>query len=103
MLNLMLFVVNFILLSLASWLFGIGSVLEGNIIDIIYVVLLVTPFSIDGNIYTVFGSAKNNHAQKSIFSLMSLYQESELDVVSVFGSLYQKAGHSAGIVVGIAV
>ena len=63
------------------------------------ITLLCIPFNLNGDIYTVFGSAKNEEG--GVYSIFSLYQESNLDTVSILGSIYQKADGNAFIMLGI--
>jgi len=58
------------------------------------VALLALPVNINGNVFTIAG---NVTAEKSVYSVFSLYQKAEYTAVTVFGLAgYQKAG---GIVV----
>ncbi len=77
--------------------------------------LLCVPFNIGGNIFTVLGNAVSEKsifsvlslyqkANKNAFSLVSLYQKADGSTVSVFGFLgYQDAGDDAFMFSGISI
>lgn len=59
---------------------------------------LFCPFNMNGNIYTVFGSAKS---EGNIYSVFSPYQSGK-NTYALFGSLYQQAENDAAVIVGLA-
>lgn len=64
------------------------------------VTLLALPLNIDGNVFTIAGNAT---AEKSVYSIFSLYQRAEYDAVTIIGLVgYQEAGQDAGTVFGLA-
>ena len=65
------------------------------------IALLVLPLNINGNVFTIAGNAT---AEKSVYSVLSLYQRAEQDAVTLFGLAgYQQAGHSAETGIGLVV
>src|SRR3989338_5773337 len=60
--------------------------------------LLTMPVNINGNVFTVLGSAKG----KNVYSLFSIGQKADENAVALFGSLYQNAGKEAITGIGIA-
>ncbi|OGD25618.1 hypothetical protein A2819_02605 [Candidatus Azambacteria bacterium RIFCSPHIGHO2_01_FULL_40_24] len=64
------------------------------------VALLALPFNIDGNVFTIAGNAT---AEKSVYSVLSLYQRAEQNAVTLFGLAgYQKAGQDVETGIGLA-
>ena len=62
--------------------------------------LLALPFNIGGNVFTIAGNAT---AEKSVYSLFSLYQQAGQDAVTGIGLAYQQAKQDAVTGIGLAV
>lgn len=65
----------------------------------VLIAVLTLPINIGGNVFTVMG---NGHAEKSFFSIASMYQVASNDAnnaLSLFG--YQRAGDTAFTLMGI--
>ena len=61
--------------------------------------LLALPFNIGGNVFTIAGNAT---AEKSVYSLFSLYQQAGQDAVTGIGLAYQQAKQDAVTIIGLA-
>ncbi|MEK7566699.1 MAG: hypothetical protein AAB527_01000 [Patescibacteria group bacterium] len=59
--------------------------------------LLSLPVNINGNIFTIFGSAEG----RNVYSLFSFYQKAEKDSFALFGAILQYAGKDAAVVLGL--
>ena len=62
------------------------------------IALLVLPINIGGNVFTIAGNAT---AEKSVYSLFSLYQKAGRDAMTFAGLAYQQAGQDAFTVIGL--
>ena len=62
--------------------------------------LLTLPVNVNGHVFTLFGNATG---EKGVYSISSLYQRSDGNVISLIGLTgYQKAGQNAVAILGIA-
>ena len=67
---------------------------------VVFIAFLVLPINIKGNVFTVAG---NVTAEKSVYSVFSLYQKAEGTAVTAFSLAgYQKAGQHALVGLGLA-
>jgi len=117
--NLVLFGVS-VSCYFSLWTFGVLSEAERTPEALFYTFSVVSalciPFNYNGNIFTVLGNAKSD---KSIYSLLSFYQDAEetafslcsllgyqrsvKDTVVVLGlALYQQANNDAAVFAGLA-
>ena len=63
------------------------------------VALLVLPLNINGNVFTIAGNAV---AEKSVYSIFSIYQKAGQNAFTLIGLAYQKAGRNAITGIGLA-
>lgn len=63
------------------------------------IALLCWPVNVNGYVFTVFGNVSSK-VTKNAYSVFSPYQSAENNAVSIFGSIYQKAGNDAVVGVG---
>lgn len=104
----------FVFFTLWLWL-GKSTSAWGHIKRVGLLTLLFAPINIDGNVFTLLGSATS---AKSIYSVFSMHQRADEDAVALIGLMprqkagrdalvgfglvgYQKASRMAGISVGL--
>jgi len=98
--NILLFALTVVIYSFVWFLFTNPVAWTEYIKPIALVALIALPFNIGGNVFTIAGNAT---AEKSVYSVLSLYQRAEQDAVTLFGLAgYQKAGHDVETSIGLA-
>jgi len=102
--NLILLILSFLIYYLLSFkFFGKPSLRLDRRLQIparaVFILFLVTPFNINGTIYTIFGNVKH---EGDVNSILSMYQSTEKNAFSLISFLgYQEAEKKVEVIVGI--
>src|SRR3989344_2961544 len=96
--NILLFAITVGIYSFIWFLFTDPVGWKKQVRRMALVALLVLPINIGGNVFTFAGNAT---AEKSIYSIFSLYQKAGRDAVTAVGLTYQKAGRDAVTAAGL--
>lgn len=116
MLNLIAFVASVtVIFVMSGWVvYDDKPLFKTRVRALLFGVVVFCPFNMNGNIYTVFGSAKSEGNIYSVFSpyqsgkntfalVGSFYQQAENDAIVFLGLAgYQKAGNDAAVFIGLA-
>lgn len=99
--NILLFVLTVFLCSMVWYAVCAPALWVGHIKRVALIALLDLPVNIDGNVFTIAGNAT---AEKSVYSIFSLYQKAGQDAVTLVGLAgYQQAETKAYVPVAIAL
>ena len=97
--NILLFAITVGIYSFIWFLFTDPVGWKKQVRRMALVALLVLPINIGGNVFTFAGNAT---AEKSIYSIFSLYQKAEQNATTIIGLAYQKTGQNAVTFAGLA-
>lgn len=97
--NILLFAITVGIYSFIWFLFTDPVGWKKQVRRMALVALLVLPINIGGDVFTFAGNAI---AEKSIYSIFSLYQKAEQNATTIIGLAYQKTGQNAVTFAGLA-
>ena len=97
--NILLFAITVGIYSFIWFLFTDPVGWKKQVRRMALVALLVLPINIGGDVFTFAGNAI---AEKSIYSIFSLYQKAEQNATTIISLAYQKTGQNAVTFAGLA-
>ena len=98
--NIFLFITS-VAVYWSAWFFYSATSLKGYAKRAVLLALLCLPVNINGNVFTVAGNAVS---EKSVYSVLSFYQDAGHNAITILSLLgYQNAGHNAITGIGISL